>query len=242
MSSLHRVKDKTVRRIHDEFKALRNNFSTFYDSVDDSKIRFSFSEVSGSHFLFRVKFSVTHKTVKFFVPQDSSEKTFGYQCLEKTTNIVEDIDSIHNLTKEDWVDISSKLEETCRELFLWGIEMSKNRGSDVFRVDAVPYVPNTELLRTRLYYGLITATQITPSKECKDYSYVTLSFLTGEQFVVYSRTDTAELIKPGRIILINYKGSYNILTFNSAKHHVNFAPSDYNALVQYYDNRQTECV
>ncbi len=224
-----------ISRVHNEFRNIRYELSTFFANYDRELIRFQFGETP-TQFQFRVKFASSHRSLRFCVNKTSHDKIV-VEKLEKTTDIVTDIDEINKVIEEPmelyWLsqDFQCKLQS----LFLWGVQKNKDRKRENYRAAAerLPDWSNDNIVNMSkeiLYFDIITSYEVVSQKDIDGFIEVKLNLLWSEPYYITCQDYYLENIRPGRLLIVNWLQRYNVMNFASAKHHLNFNSSDYHAI------------
>ena len=252
----HRSKEKPldkkithphIERLHKFAAKLRSEFARFYGDMSRERVRFTFGD-SPSAYFFKIRFTPSHRTLRFAVPKEINTEIDAddviVHLLEKTDNIVRDIDSIYLVrdTQAAILDIMSDddMEKFMTMLWKWGI--SGYRKNDVFRASSVWYHPDIEINDTTLAIGLITDVKEKMSRlrmvdgVVQQDTILELTLQNNEKAIVNVDDDVVSTIYPGLIFMQNKYGSFNIMRFKAAKHHINFTESQYNTISDFLAN------
>lgn len=232
-----RIVNPVVDLIHSTFNELRRSSSGFFRSSDQTLIRFSFSDLP-EFFQVRVKFSETHKVLKFIVNKATPTEVECAQ-LEKTRDIVRDIDEIYQLRDRKYYSLEDpEMQEKLKLLFLWGIEAQqtpKKAKKEIFKVKAIKLVREGEQQQMRedcLYYAVLTYHKVA-AQNIDGTAIVDLSLLgLGTRRVVCNEAQL-DALYPNRILLMNWLGRFNVLSLASTRHHVNFKESELDEITRF---------
>lgn len=228
------IKNPLIQRIHSVFRDLREVNCNFFNARDENLIRFNFGE-SPTFWQFRVKFTSTHKMLKFIVAKDGDQSTIDYSQLEKTRNIILDIDRLYHQRHRDYITVSDQLRDRLQKLFIWGMRLNKNRKNEIFKAKALPIPPvdqrNTMTNEEVLYYGVVTGCWVISRSD--DVVRAEIQLLGGNQYTIDCDPALVETIYNNRILLVNWLGRFNVLSFTSAQHHLDLTEAQRNEISAY---------
>lgn len=239
------IDNPLIARVHSIFRDLREDLSTFFATTDKTLILFNFGDTP-EFFQFRVRFKATHKTLKFIVARgqgNDASTTLEFVKLEKTRNIVRDIDEIYRVVQRDYIDADANLRDRLQKLFLWGIQPNKNRKGEIFKALGAPLphpIEPTKMRKDTLYYGVVVGYTILESNPETDQCVVQFNLSNGHSFNRECTKAFLDSIHPNRVVLMNWLLRINLLSFTSAKHHVTFTLEQFNEIAGYLSQQQTE--
>lgn len=244
-----RIENHTISRLRDIASKLRSEFSRFYGDTNRERVRFTYGDSPFAYY-FKIRFTPSHRTVKFIVPKSNlTSNTIEVQQLEKTDNIIRDINEIYQLKKHLYLEAivdDEALSEELALLWRWGIAGS--RRGDVFKAQAEFILPGfspEDMYRTdTLYVGLIDkvvplqkGVEIVDGCEIK-YEYVSLMMYNNAEVVIRVAEDMVGTIYPGMIYMENWMERFTIMRFSSAKHHIVFTEDQTNLICDYLNREE----
>lgn len=248
-----RIQHPTIVRLSEIASRIRSDFSRFYRDTEKDRIRFNFGETPNTY-TFRVKFTPSHRILKFIVPKDTNIDTIECQLYEKTNNIVRDIDQIYTLVKQEYLSPtninSTEVDALLFKLWYWGCVTRGNSRHDVYKVQAQWFIeqPYDTMSPMMLYMALITNVKtisrnkrlihLGDNAETLDESTVRLQLeLTTDDSIFYHFVDIQEglvrNIYPGQLYITNWMERFAIMRFSPAKHHLSFTPEQYAFITDY---------
>lgn len=223
---------------------LRSDFGRFYNDTSRERIRFTYGE-SPYAYCFKIRFAPSHRSVRFIVAKDGQGRDIEVICLEKTDNIIRDIDSIYQTIDQKYITLDTPNQEEFEAqialLWRWGI--SGQRKNDVFKARAAWYQPEMKLDESTLAIGVIESVTVLKRKSSwfpkisttDNLTLLELTFDHNEKIVLEVANDLVGTIYPGLVYMQNWMGSYNLMRFKSAKHHINFTANQLEAISNFLD-------
>lgn len=243
-----RIENPTISRLRDIASKLRSEFSRFYGDTNRERVRFTYGDSPFAYY-FKIRFTPSHRTIKFIVPKDENTTSIEVHQLEKTDNIIRDIDEIYQLKKQNYIEAindDEALSEEVTLLWRWGIGGS--RRGDVFKARAefiLPGFGHEDMCRTdTLYVGLIDkivpldhGIEIVDGCEHK-FQYLSLIMYNNAEVVIRVAEDLVSTIYPGLIYMENWVERFSIMRFTSAKHHIVFTEEQTELICDYLNKEE----
>lgn len=243
-----RIVNPMINRLRDVASKLRSDFSRFYGDSNRERVRFTYGDSPFAYY-FKVRFTPSHRTLKFIVPKENPFNRVEIQQLEKTDNIIRDIDTIYLIKNQTYVDMDCSDQTLDAELsLLWRWGVGATRKGDVFKARAefiLPGFGHEDMYRTdTLYVGLID--KVTPLQRgveiidgCEHrFQYVSLRMYNNAEVIVQMAEDIVQTIYPGLIYMENWVERYNIMRFTSAKHHIVFTEEQMELICDYLNQEE----
>lgn len=247
-----RIQHPTIKWLSDIATRIRSDFSRFYRDTDKDRVRFNFGETPTTY-TFKVKFTPSHRTLKFIVPKDSYIPTIECQLYEKTNNIVRDIDQIYTLVAQEYLipNIQAiEIDAVFFKLWHWGCIVRNNSRHDIYKVQAQWFEQQAfeTMSPMMLYTALITKVEtLSHQKQTimvgdglqtigQPIVQLQLELTTPEKIfncIVNVEAGLVRTIYPGQLYITNWIERYAIMRFNPAKHHLSFTPEQYAFITDY---------
>ena len=232
MKAVQAKDDSRLAKARTIFNALATDMAKFFEGPDRS-INFTFYTKDDEHFM-RVRFVPTKKVILCSVSNDEEVHSVTVRQLEKTMNIVENIDTIyHERTKVD-IPLGSSFKAELTAIFNWGLRKSKARAggaTEVARGRAIELTKDTVMKDDLLYYGIIV--EVVEVTKQSDTTNLTKIRLLNDTIVpvVVARDANVEV---GRVFVCNKAGRHNFLTYPMAKNHLVFSMQDMESINLYF--------
>lgn len=244
-----RVQHPTVTWLYNMASKIRNDFSRFYRDTEKDRIRFNFGETPFSY-TFKIKFTPSHRVIKFIVSKDPDIDTIECQLYEKTNNIIRDIDQIYYLVNQEYLPTNKSDENTfslIMKLWHWGCVIRPDRKNDIYKVHAKWYSPQPKY-EDVLYIGVIKSVKhietTPPSFASMDLKHAVndptvklqLELMTPQSTYDYFIEVIEGLEKniyPGQLFILNWMERFSIMRFTPAKHHISFNSEQYGFISDY---------
>lgn len=250
-----RIKNPSIDFLHSIASKLRSDFGRFYRDTEKERIRFNFTETNDVY-TFKIKFTPSHRVLKFVVQKNEDIDCVECQLYEKTNNIIRDIDQIYKLVSQEYLYIQKDAvaaELRLLNLWYWGITISPDRKNDIYKVQADWYSDNNDR-EDVLFVGIINKITELDDKpnllnnfinslsnystvyEFSNVATVELELLT--EFGIYKRViqihkNIVKNIYPKQIFISNWLDQFAIMRFTPAKHHINFTSSQGDFIARY---------
>jgi hypothetical protein len=171
----------------------------------------------------------TGKKLRFIYEPEKYPGRLFIQRLEKTRDLVQHIDHIHQVLDESIVSYTGvDCPSIVESLWQWAMTVSEGRTFPMERPSALPYPTDHQLKDQQLYYGLITGFNVDTLDPTS--AVVTLSFLNKSVVTVQCHRHTALNLCPSLIWVGNNQGHYRIARLSSIRSHVLFSRDEYNAI------------
>lgn len=244
-----RIENHTISRLRDVASKLRSDFSRFYGDTNRERVRFTYGDSPFAYY-FKIRFTPSHRTIKFIVPKGNlAANTIEVHQLEKTDNIIRDIDEIYQLKHQIYLEAIVTDEELSEELaLLWRWGIAGSRRGNVFKARAefiLPGFGHEDMHRTdTLYVGIIDkviplqcGVEIVDGCEHR-FQYVSLIMYNNAEIVIRVAEDMVPTIYPGLIYMENWVERFSIMRFTSAKHHIVFTEEQANLICDYLNKEE----
>ena len=224
------IKNATIRRLHKVVSQLR-------DELGEVPARFTYGDHE-STVTFKLKYYGQKKALVFTVSKDEDVHTFQINYLEKTKNLIEDIDQIYIEAREptyiNLVDIS---RDTLRPAMKWLSEPS-DRDGEIFKAPVTEYPASGVLSPDTLYYSVVKSVrsvqdvqEINPSTlTVLDVEIIEVTFASGRKRM-YDLLDNQLRPSEGNLFVENYKAKYAVMSYSTARRHLDFQSKDHYAIV-----------
>lgn len=210
---------------------ITNPYKNYIDIVD-----------GGDCYILSIKFGLSHKRIKFFLNKDDSVKTFETTYIEKTNNIIDNIDNINVVTDRNYQDKEiifndEEIKKVVEDIFTWGITKEKERDNDIFKVLGINSkdIIDPDKLSDRVLYFTVIDEVLNITKITDEVSLVHFKSIHGIEYKVEVFYDKVLSFKSRYIYIFNYHGKYNVMKFTHAKKHLHFSEDDLAYITNYLE-------
>jgi hypothetical protein len=247
-----KIQHPAVLWLYNTATQIRNDLSRFYRDTDKDRIRFNFGETPFAY-TFKIKFTPSHRVLKFIVPKDPDITTVECQLFEKTNNIIRDIDQLYAMKEQYYLplQLTSANRSELLEIWYWGCFVRVDRKNDIYKVQS-HWLTSEPRCEDVLYIALITKVKcigkspegIVINTANPSLQHIVFDPVVKLQLELVTPMGTQTLcvdvqaglengIYPGQIYIVNWMNRFSIMRFTPAKHHLSFTPEQYLFIVDY---------
>lgn len=246
-----RVQHPTITWLYETATQIRNDLGRFYRDADKDRVRFNFGETPTTY-TFKIKFTPSHRVLKFIVPKDNDIQSFECQLFVKTNNIIRDIDQIYSMHTQEYFSSDPEHDRLLLiSLWLWGCFVNPERRHDVYKAQ-VQWIDVSDKRNDMLYVAIITKIGIVAKNQDIHATEHAGRTLFNEIFDPVVKLQV-ELTTPagsctrfldvpegmvkniyaGQLYILNWMEHFSIMRFTPAKHHLSFTPAQYGFISDY---------
>lgn len=231
------INNSVLRKIHRAIKQLK-------DAADPNfQARFTYGDHESSY-TFKVKFYRQKKALIFTVPKDPAVETFQITYLEKTKNVIEDIDQIYKEERPPkFMDVNNITPAALKSAFNWVISPS-DRDGEIFKAPITAYPMSGALDDNTLYYRVVKSATVIQEVTKTDpelktqfaVRVVEVEFGDGRRDLIEVQAGS---MMPTRdnLMILNSKGKYALMSYSTARRHIDFDSGSHYDIVSQMNNR-----
>lgn len=177
----------------------------------------------------RIRFKYTRKNIRIRMSVDPSKKDIVVSLQVRTNDIIEHINEIYMVVQTFTYDSEQKLMSGLQDIIEWATTKDASTTPTVVKPNLEPITNEPNSRKDVLYYGIITGIEDGDTEETIKLRLVNTA---GKFTSVVKLSGSKDMYRPGKILLLNYRGMFRLMRPDLVQAHVNVTKEIQNVIDQ----------